>query len=94
MYVPCAGRVRLLLDSVGGALVDAGSAVDALASVDDGDVIDGDCVLGADVRAGSAANTVISFHCRHLMYLGWKILLVLFNGFSCWVFSGILRIYT
>ena len=54
------------LESAGGALVDAGTAVDALGGVDDCDVVAGDSTLGADVDAGSAADTLGLFDCYHL----------------------------
>ena len=54
------------LESAGGALVDAGTAVDALGSIDHSDVVAGDSTLGADVDAGSAADTLGLFDCYHL----------------------------
>lgn len=60
---------RSLGDGSGGALVDAGAAVDALAGVDDSDVLDRDGSLGADVGACTACDALgIDGDC-HLDYL-------------------------
>lgn len=56
-------------DGGGGALVDAGTAVDALAGVDDSDVVAGDGSLGADVHACSACDTLRCVNCNHCDYL-------------------------
>ena len=81
VFLPsCDGlRTASLGDAAGGALVDAGAAVDALvdagaavdafASVDDCDVLAGDSALGADVHACSACDTLRSVDCNHLDYL-------------------------
>ncbi len=45
-------------DAAGGALVDACTAVDALGSIDDSDVLDGQGALGANVGAGAAGYTL------------------------------------
>ena len=47
-----------LFDCAGRALVDTCSALNALVFVNDCEVIDGDCVLGADVCACSASDTL------------------------------------
>ena len=52
-------------DGAGGALVDASAAVHAFACIDDGDVIAGDGVLGADVDACTACDTLGSVNCNH-----------------------------
>ena len=57
-------------DGAGGALVDAGTAVDAFAGVDDSDVLAGDGTLRADVNACTACDTLGSVHCNHYDYLG------------------------
>ena len=57
------------LESGRGALVDAGSAVDALGCIDDGDVVDGDRFVGADVGAGAASDTLGFFNGYHSYYL-------------------------
>ena len=64
------GRTASLADAAGGALVDASAAVDALAGVDDSDVIDGQGALGADVCAGSASHALgsVDSNC-HVCYL-------------------------
>ena len=49
-------------DAARGALVDASTAVDALAGVDDCDVLAGDCSFGADVNACSACDTLRSVY--------------------------------
>ena len=64
------------LESAGGALVDAGTAVDALGGIDDsdvvagdgtlGDVVAGDGTLGAHIDASSTADTLGLFDCYHL----------------------------
>ena len=54
------------LDGAGGALVDAGTAVDALGSIDDSDVVAGDGTLGAHIDASSTADTLGLFDCYHL----------------------------
>ena len=59
---------RLLGNGVGGTLVDAGAAVDAGIGVDDSDVIHGDGVLGADVGAGSATDTIVSTYLNYHRY--------------------------
>ena len=71
VFLPsCDGlRTASLGDAAGGALVDAGAAVDAFASVDDCDVLAGDSALGADVHACSACDTLRSVDCNHLDYL-------------------------
>ena len=56
---------RSLYNSARGALVDASSAVDACVSIDDCDVIDGDCVLRACIRTCAASDTVVCFDSRH-----------------------------
>ncbi len=56
-------------DGAGGALVDAGAAVDAFAGIDDRDVLAGDSALGADVHACTACDTLGSVDCNHLDYL-------------------------
>ena len=53
-------------DGAGGALVDAGTAVDALGSIDDSDVVAGDGTLGAHIDASSTADTLGLFDCYHL----------------------------
>jgi hypothetical protein len=57
------------LESGRGALVDASAAVNAFGSVDDGDVVNSDGVVGADVSAGSASDTLRLFYCNHFDYL-------------------------
>ncbi len=61
---------RSLGDAAGGALVDAGAAVDALGGVNDGDVLDGQGALRADVDASSAGHALGSVngncHCYYL----------------------------
>ena len=59
-------------DSAGRALVDAGTAVDAFSSIDDGDVVAGDSALGADVDASAASNTLGFVDCNHVDYL-WTV---------------------
>ena len=59
-------RTVSLFDCVGVALVDAGSAVDAFGFVDDCDVVDGDCFLGACICACSACDTVVSNDFCHI----------------------------
>ena len=54
------------LESAGGALVDAGTAVDALGGIDDSDVVAGDGTLGAHIDASSTADTLGLFDCYHL----------------------------
>ena len=56
-----------LCDCVRGALVDACTALDALVCIDDGDVLDRDGILRADIRACSACDTIICVYCRHLL---------------------------
>ncbi len=66
------GRSRDSLgDAAGGALVDAGTAVDAFAGVNDSDVLDGQGALGADVDASAASHALgsVDGNC-HLYYLG------------------------
>ena len=63
--IPCSES----LDGAGGALVDAGAAVDAFAGIDDRDVLAGDSALGADVHACTACDTLGSVDCNHLDYL-------------------------
>ena len=58
---------KSLGDRRGGALVDASAAVDALAGIDDSDVIAGDSSLRADVDACSACNTLRSVNCNHMI---------------------------
>lgn len=58
---------KSLGDCRGGALVDASAAVDALAGIDDSDVIAGDSSLRADVDACSACNTLRSVNCNHMI---------------------------
>jgi hypothetical protein len=58
-----------VLDSVGGALVNASAAVDTFGVVDDSDVIHGDSSLGANIGASAASNTVVSDDLRHLIHL-------------------------
>ena len=60
---------KSLGDGGGRALVDASAAVDALAGVDDSDVLAGDGSLGADVHTCSACNTFRSVDCNHCDYL-------------------------
>ena len=60
--IPCSES----LDGAGGALVDAGTAVDALGSIDDSDVVAGDGTLGAHIDASSTADTLGLFDCYHL----------------------------
>lgn len=57
---PARGRTFMVsvFECGGGAFVHAGTTVDALGGVDDGDVVDLDGSLGTYVRAGSAGNTV------------------------------------
>ena len=62
-----------VLDCVRVALVDTCSAVDAFGLVDDSDVVDGDCVLGANVCASSTCNTVVCDDLRHLFHLQFSI---------------------
>ena len=57
------------LDSGRGALVDAGTAVNAFGSVDDSDVVNGDSIVGARVGASSATDTLGLFDGYHLDYL-------------------------
>ena len=67
--LPEEGRLESHGDGSGGALVDASTAVDALAGINDGDVIDGDGSLGADVHACTACNALgIDCNC-HVCYL-------------------------
>ena len=61
--------MRSFDDGVGGALVDACSALDALGCVNDCDVIDGDGVLRANVCACAATDTLICINCRHDFFL-------------------------
>lgn len=62
----CVGFLtQSLFNSARGALVDASSAVDAGVSVDDCNVIDGDCVLRACVHTCAASDTVVCFDSRH-----------------------------
>ena len=57
------------LDSGRGALVDAGAAVDAFGSIDDGDVVNGDRIVGARIGADAAAHALGLFDCNHFDYL-------------------------
>ena len=53
-------------DAAAGALVDTCSAVDALGSIDDGDVLAGDGSLGTDIDTCSAGHAVGSIDgCCH-----------------------------
>ena len=61
--------IRLRGDAAGRALVDAGAAVGALGGVDDGDILAGDGVLGADVNACTACDALSSVDRGHLNYL-------------------------
>lgn len=65
-----------VLDGVGAALVDAGTAVGALGGVDDGNVVDGDGTGGADVGAEAAGDTVISDDCGHFISLRYSTVLL------------------
>ena len=63
-----AGFVRTpsLGDGSGGTLVDTCSAVNAFSSVDDGDIVDGDSILGAHICACTACDTVVCNNLRHI----------------------------
>jgi hypothetical protein len=52
-------EVCLLDDGTVGALVDAGTAVYALAGVDHGHIVDLDGRLGANILTSSASNTIL-----------------------------------
>ena len=68
-----AGVVISVGDGAGGALVDAGSAVDALSGVDDGDVVAGDGTLGAHIDTGSTRNALgLIDYCYHFYGLRGK----------------------
>ncbi len=68
---PEGGGFPSVRDGAGGALVDAGAAVDAFAGVDDGDVLTDDRTLGADIDASSASHTLRSVnYCCHCSNLG------------------------
>ena len=70
VYAPIGRAFRSVGDAAGGALVDAGAAVDALAGVDDCDVLAGDGALGADVDTCSTCYTLGSIDgCCHCNYL-------------------------
>ncbi len=56
----------LVDDSVGGAFINACTAVYAGILVNDGYVVDGDCVLGAYVFAGTASGAVVYYDIYHL----------------------------
>ena len=57
-------------DATAGALVDACAAIDALGSIDDGDVLAGDSSLGTDVDTCSTGHAIGSIDgCCHLIYL-------------------------
>lgn len=46
-------------------LVDACSAVNAFSSVNNGDIVDGDGILGAHVGACTACDTIVCNYLRH-----------------------------
>jgi hypothetical protein len=59
-------RAESLGDSGRGALVDAGSAVDAFGCIDHGDIVAGDGALGADIDACSACDALGLVNSNHL----------------------------
>lgn len=56
---------RSLGDGASGALVHTGSAVDAFVGVDHCHILDGDRILGADIGACTACDTVACNYLKH-----------------------------
>ena len=56
-----------------GTLVDACTAVDAFVGIDDCNIVDGDCILGADICACTACHTIVSDYIYHFGTLNGRL---------------------